>query len=69
MKYYVTADLHGFYMEFQDAPGHFVELFNTLDAFVLQWVGDMPDNTYRSFSKFLTPEQAEEMRTRLKRNN
>ena len=44
-------------------------LFNTLDAFVLQWVGDMPDNTYRSFSKFLTPEQAEEMRLRLKRNN
>ena len=44
-------------------------LFNTLDAFVLQWVGDMPDNTYRSFSKFLTPEQAEEMRHRLKRNN
>ena len=44
-------------------------LFNTLDAFVLQWMGDMPDNSYRSFSKFLTPEQAEEMRIRLKRNN
>mgnify|MGYP002624323093 FL=1 len=44
-------------------------LFNTLDAFVLQWMGDMPGNSYRSFSKFLTPEQAEEMRIRLKRNN
>lgn len=42
-------------------------LFNTLDGFVLLWLGDMPENSYRSFSKFLTPEQLEEMNSRLER--
>ena len=40
--------------------------FNTLDAFIIQWIGDMPENTFKSFSKFLTPEQLEELKARLK---
>ena len=33
--------------------------FNTLDAFILQWLGDMPENSFHSFSRFLEPEQVE----------
>ena len=41
--------------------------FNTLDAFILQWLGDMPENSFKSFSKFLTPEKLEGLQDRLKR--
>ena len=41
--------------------------FNTLDAFIILWLGDMPDNSFNSFAKFLTPEQLEELKARLKR--
>lgn len=41
--------------------------FNTLDAFIIQWIGDMPDNSFNSFSKFLSPEQLEALKARLKR--
>ena len=40
--------------------------FNTLDAFIIQWLGDMPENSFNSFSKFLTPEQREALCSRLK---
>ena len=40
---------------------------NTLDAFIIQWLGDMPENSYNSFARFLTPEQMEELNARLKR--
>ena len=42
------------------------EDFNTLDAFIIQWLGDMPENSFNSFSKFLTPEKLEELKARLK---
>lgn len=42
------------------------EDFNTLDAFILEWLGDMPENSFSSFSKFLTPEQLENVKARLK---
>ena len=42
-------------------------MFNTLDAFIIQWIGDMPENSYNSFARFLTPEKEEELRGRLKR--
>ena len=41
--------------------------FNTLDAFIILWLGDMPENSFSSFAKFLTPEQLEELKARLKR--
>ena len=41
--------------------------FNTLDAFIIQWLGDMPENSFNAFSKFLTPEKLEEIKARLKR--
>ena len=41
--------------------------FNTLDAFIIQWLGDMPANSFNAFSKFLTPEKLEEIKARLKR--
>lgn len=41
--------------------------FNTLDAFIILWLGDMPENSFNSFAKFLTPEQSEELKARLKR--
>jgi putative hemolysin len=41
--------------------------FNTLDAFIIQWLGDMPENSFNSFARFLTPEQLEELNARLKR--
>lgn len=41
--------------------------FNTLDAFIIQWIGDMPENSYKSFARFLTPDKEEELRGRLKR--
>ena len=41
--------------------------FNTLDAFIILWLGDMPENSFNSFAKFLTPEQLEELKVRLKR--
>ena len=41
--------------------------FNTLDAFIIQWLGDMPANSFNCFSKFLTPEKLEELKARLKR--
>ena len=41
--------------------------FNTLDAFILQWLGDMPENSFSSFAKFLTPEKLEELKARLNR--
>lgn len=41
--------------------------FNTLDAFIIQWLGDMPENSFNSFAKFLKPEQLEELKARLKR--
>ena len=41
--------------------------FNTLDAFIIQWIGDMPENSYNSFARFLSPEQQEELKARLKR--
>ena len=40
--------------------------FNTLDAFIIQWLGDMPENSFNSFSKFLTPEKLEALKARLK---
>ena len=40
--------------------------FNTLDAFILQWLGDMPENSFHSFSRFLEPEQVEALQERLK---
>lgn len=40
--------------------------FNTLDAFIIQWLGDMPENSFNSFAKFLTPEKLEELKARLK---
>ena len=40
--------------------------FNTLDAFIIQWLGDMPENSFNSFSKFLTPEKREALKARLK---
>lgn len=40
---------------------------NALDGFVLLWLGDMPENTYRSFSKFLTEEEAQMLKERLHR--
>ena len=42
-------------------------IFNTLDAFIIQWIGDMPENSYKSFARFLTPDKEEELRGRLKR--
>ena len=39
--------------------------FNTLDAFILQWLGDMPENSFKSFAKFLPPEKLEELNARL----
>lgn len=41
--------------------------FNTLDAFIIQWLGDMPENSYNSFAKFLSPEKLEELNARLQR--
>jgi putative hemolysin len=41
--------------------------FNTLDAFILEWLGDMPANSFNSFAKFLSPERLEELKLRLKR--
>lgn len=41
--------------------------FNTLDAFIILWLGDMPENSFNSFAKFLTPKQLEELKARLKR--
>ncbi len=41
--------------------------FNTLDAFIILWLGDMPENSFNSFAKFLKPEQLEELKARLKR--
>jgi putative hemolysin len=40
--------------------------FNTLDAFILHWLGDMPENSFHSFSKFLEPEKVEALQERLK---
>ena len=40
--------------------------FNTLDAFIIQWVGDMPENSFNSFSKFMPEEKKEELLARLK---
>ena len=40
--------------------------FNTLDAFIILWLGDMPENSFNSFSKFLSPEELEELKARLK---
>ena len=41
--------------------------FNTLDAFIIQWLGDMPENSFNSFARFLTPEKLEEIKSRLNR--
>jgi len=40
---------------------------NSLDAFVLQWVHDMPENSFRSMGKMLTPEELDEVRIRTQR--
>ena len=40
---------------------------NSLDAFVLQWVHDMPENSFRSMGKMLTPEELDEIRVRTQR--
>ena len=40
---------------------------NSLDAFVLQWVHDMPENSFRSMGKMLTPEELDEVRVRTQR--
>ena len=41
---------------------------DALDGFVLLWLGDMPDNTFRSFSKFLTEEEVLLLKERLHRD-
>lgn len=40
---------------------------NSLDAFVLQWIHDMPENSFRSMGKMLTPEELDEVRIRTRR--
>ena len=40
---------------------------NSLDAFVLQWIHDMPENSFRSMGKMLTPEELDEVRVRTHR--
>jgi len=40
---------------------------NSLDGFILQNLGDMPDNSFNSFSKFLTEDQIRELSVRLGR--
>lgn len=40
--------------------------FNTLDAFIIMWMGDVPENSFRSFSRSLSPEEIEELKARLK---
>jgi hypothetical protein len=40
---------------------------NSLDAFVLQWIHDMPENSFRSMGKMLTPEELDEVRIRTHR--
>ena len=40
---------------------------DSLDAFVLQWIHDMPENSFRSMGKMLTPEELDEVRVRTHR--
>ncbi len=41
---------------------------NSLDGFILLWLHDMPDNSFRSFSRFLTEEEVTELSRRVGRN-
>lgn len=40
---------------------------NSLDAFVLQWVHDMPENSFRSMGRLLSEEELNEVRIRTQR--
>lgn len=40
---------------------------DSLDAFVLQWIHDMPENSFRSMGKMLKPEELDEVRVRTQR--
>ena len=40
---------------------------NSLDAFVLQWVHDMPENSFRSMGRLLSEEELNEVRIRTRR--
>ena len=40
---------------------------NSLDAFVLQWVHDMPENAFRSMGRLLSEEELDEVRIRTQR--
>lgn len=40
---------------------------NSLDAFVLQWVHDMPENSFRSMGRMLSEEELNEVRIRTQR--
>ena len=41
---------------------------NSLDGFVLLWLGDMPDNSYRTFSRFIPEGELAQLSARVKRN-
>ena len=40
--------------------------FNTLEAFIILWIADMPENSINSFARFLIPQQLERLKARLK---
>ena len=40
--------------------------FNTLDAFIILWIADMPENSFNSFARFLSTQQLERLKARLK---
>ena len=42
---------------------------NCLDGFVLLWLHDMPDNSFKSMARFLTPEELAELSARVKRGS
>ena len=40
---------------------------NSLDGFILMWIHDMPDNSFRAFSRFLTEEEIADLSRRVQR--
>ena len=40
---------------------------NSLDGFILMWIHDMPDNSFRAFSRFLTEEEVADLSKRVGR--
>ena len=41
---------------------------NSLDGFILLWIHDMPDNSFRAFSRFLTQEEIADLSKRVQRS-